>query len=85
MNNLLKECGIDVGSKRVSLINGMRLLRSNSLIDENTSAMLNDLRAITSSAAHGGMVTKDDATRTKRLADIFLARLDPNQYRTGGM
>jgi hypothetical protein len=67
----------DSYSKPISLSQGLRLLRSQGMIDGITSALLDDLRVIGNRAAHDGAAefTKDEALRFGRLADQALAQL----------
>jgi hypothetical protein len=53
-----------------------RLLRTQEIIDPQTSALLDDLRVLGNQAAHGaGDFSKDDALRYRALADNVIARL----------
>ena len=62
--------------RSMSLINSIRILRKEGIIDERTSALLDDLRAIGNQAAHsddGTEFTKDEALRFGKLADSTIA------------
>jgi hypothetical protein len=64
-------------SRSISLLTAIRILRKAGVIDERTSALLDDLRAIGNQAAHsedGTEFTKDDALRFGRLADSAIAQ-----------
>jgi hypothetical protein len=66
-------------STRVQGVLGMiRLLRSNKIIDPQTSGLLDDLRAIGNQAAHNPQAsyTKADALRFKDLADQVISQLE---------
>ncbi len=55
----------------------IRTLRKNNLIDANTSALLDDLRAIGNSAAHNQTdPTEQDALRFRDLADRLIRQLE---------
>ena len=55
----------------------IRLLRSNRLIDGNTSALLDDLRNIGNAAAHDlSDPTEIEAVRYKKLADQLIRHFD---------
>jgi len=61
-----------------SLASITRILRRRELIDQHTSALLDDLRAIGNAAAHGGRETqfsKEDALRYKNLADELMRQM----------
>ena len=63
----------------LSLTAAIRVLRSHNIIDENTSALLDDLRAIGNRAAHsrdGNEFTKDEALRFGKLADDAIAIIE---------
>lgn len=67
-------------SKFISLTSAIRLLRNHKIIDGNTSALLDDLRAIGNRAAHsedGNEFTKEEALRFGKLTDdiVGLVRL----------
>jgi hypothetical protein len=55
----------------------IRMLRKNNIIDQPTSAILDDLRAIGNAAAHGSgePITVDDALRFRSLADNVIQQL----------
>jgi hypothetical protein len=62
--------------RSMTLIDSIRILRKEGIIDERTSAVLDDLRAIGNQAAHsddGTEFTKDEALRFGALADNTLA------------
>lgn len=62
-------------SRRYALL--IRLLRSNRLIDANTSALLDDLRNINNAAAHSlSDPTEVEAIRYKRMADQLIRHFD---------
>ena len=62
-------------SRRYALL--IRLLRSNRLIDSNTSALLDDLRNIGNAAAHNlSDPTEMEAIRHKKLADQIIRHFD---------
>jgi hypothetical protein len=62
-------------SRRYALL--IRLLRSNRLIDANTSALLDDLQSIGSAAAHNlSDPTEAEAVRYKHLADQLIRHFD---------
>jgi uncharacterized protein DUF4145 len=62
-------------SRRFALL--IRLLRSNRLIDGNTSALLDDLRNIGNAAAHDlSDPTEIEAVRYKKLADQLIRHFD---------
>ncbi len=68
--------GIDVS--KTSLLHATRMLRNLELIDTNTSALLDDLRALGNAAAHASGDTefsKADALRFGALAESVIARL----------
>lgn len=61
-----------------SLASITRVLRSKELIDQHTSAVLDDLRAVGNTAAHGGNETefsKEEAFRYRQLADDVIRLL----------
>lgn len=60
----------------MTLTEAIRILRSKRIIDERTSALLDDLRTIGNQAAHssdGGEFTKEAALRFGKLADSAIA------------
>ncbi|WP_369719563.1 DUF4145 domain-containing protein [Bradyrhizobium sp. LLZ17] len=63
--------------RSISLLTATRILRKAGVIDEKTSALLDDLRAIGNQAAHestdGSEFTKEAALRFGRLADNAIA------------
>jgi Domain of unknown function (DUF4145) len=62
--------------KTLSLTSAIRVLRNHKVIDEKTSALLDDLRTIGNRAAHradGNEFTKDEAIRFGKLADDTIA------------
>jgi hypothetical protein len=63
--------------KPQTLLTATRILRSKKLIDNHTSALLDDLRSIANNAAHNTNMelTKEDAMRFKRLADQAIGQL----------
>jgi len=62
-------------SRRYALL--IRLLRSNKLIDANTSALLDDLRNIGNAAAHNlSDPTEVEAVRYKKMADQLIRHFD---------
>ncbi len=62
-------------SRRYALL--IRLLRTNRLIDSNTSALLDDLQNIGNAAAHNlSDPTEIDAVRYKKLADQLIRHFD---------
>ena len=66
-------------SRPLTLVAMTRLMRLRGVIDEHTSAILDDLRAVGNAAAHGGrgtQFTKEDALRYKDLADDITRRLE---------
>jgi hypothetical protein len=61
-----------------SFVAGVRALRKHGLIDPRLSAILDDLRSIGNSAAHDTSateLTKEDAMRYRRLADLAIWQL----------
>jgi hypothetical protein len=56
----------------------VRSLRNREIIDEHTSALLDDLRTVGNTAAHSNTAefTKEDAMRYRRLADQVIALLE---------
>jgi hypothetical protein len=65
--------------KQLTMLGLMRLLRNKGIIDAQTSALLDDLRAIGNQAAHGGpevQFTKDDAMRVRALADQVIGQIE---------
>lgn len=67
--------GLAHHSRRYALL--IRLLRSNRLIDANTSALLDDLRNISNAAVHNlSDPTEVDAIRYKRMADQLIRHFD---------
>ncbi len=69
--------GVDLSSRTTTLGGLTRLLRNNELIDQNTSALLDDLRALGNTAAHSSdaVLSKDDAMRFGALAETLIKRL----------
>lgn len=66
-----------VANKQVTMLAAIRALRSKGLIDDHTSAILDDLRAIGNAAAHGERdLTANDAVRFKKLAEDVKTRLN---------
>lgn len=64
--------------KTIPLTAAIRLLRSHGVIDENTSALLVDLRNIGNRAAHSAdnsEFTRNEALRFGKLADDLIARI----------
>lgn len=65
-------------SNRMSLLGAIRFLRSREVIDAHTSAILDDLRNVGNTAAHGlgayGL-TKEDAMRYRKLVTQVIDRL----------
>jgi hypothetical protein len=64
--------------RSMSLTASIRILRNEGIIDERTSALLDDLRAIGNQAAHsedGTQFTKDEALRFGKLADNAIAHV----------
>jgi hypothetical protein len=62
----------DVNNKSPSLLMATRALRNKGIIGSQSSALLDDLRAIGNKAAHGGdeqTFTKEEAIRFRALAD----------------
>ena len=63
----------------MSLLGMTRALRSKEIIDQRTSALLDDLRAVGNAAAHGDGETglsKEDALRYRNLADEAIRNLN---------
>jgi hypothetical protein len=61
----------------MSIASITRMLRSRELIDQHTSALLDDLRAVGNAAAHGGNETQfstEDARRFRLLAEDLFRR-----------
>jgi hypothetical protein len=74
--------GVATGTKPAPMINSIRKLRSLQVIDEHTSAILDDLRNVGNAAAHGGdsvRITEEDALRYRKLGDQVIARLNARQ------
>jgi hypothetical protein len=69
--------GIDRNTRTTTLRGLIRLLRSNNLIDQQTSALLDDLNAIGNTAKHGheADLSKEDAVRFRNLAQIAINQL----------
>lgn len=70
---------------RGSLSGTIRLLEKREIIDTSTAALLNDLRGIGNTAAHGissGLITSDDARRYRKLFDAVkpLLRVKPQAF-----
>lgn len=63
--------------KPVTLLTATRILRGEKVIDEATSALLDDLRAIGNDAVHNTNrdFTTDDALRVRKLADQVIQHL----------
>jgi hypothetical protein len=62
--------------RSMSLTTSIRILRKQGVIDERTSALLDDLRTIGNQAAHssdGSEFTKEEALRFGKLADSAIA------------
>jgi Domain of unknown function (DUF4145) len=69
--------GVPNISPYVSYAGLVRTLRENELIDQNTSALLDDLRAIGNAAAHNqSHPTEDDALRFQSLAGRLIGQLE---------
>jgi hypothetical protein len=67
----------------MSLASITRLLRNRNLIDQHTSALLDDLRVVGNTAAHGGDETqfsKEDALRYRKLADELIRRIEGREW-----
>jgi Domain of unknown function (DUF4145) len=80
LENIVRFLAQRYGSQTASpltLAVATRVLRSKKIIDPHTSALLDDLRAIGNSAAHGteNQFTKEDAMRFKSLVDVVTAQL----------
>lgn len=76
VSNLARSRGIEPG--KAPQLQTIRILRSEGIIDPNTSAVLDDLRSIGNAAAHPGPDTsfsKADALRFGELADRVTERL----------
>jgi hypothetical protein len=62
--------------RKMNLTSSVRILRKQGIIDQNTSALLDDLRTIGNQAAHGSdgaELTVEDALRFGKLADRAIA------------
>ena len=76
VSNLARNSGFEPG--KASLLHTIRILRSEGVIDANTSALLDDLRTLGNSAAHADVdttFTKEDALRFAALADRVIELL----------
>ncbi len=70
------------GKRTPSLLMAIRALRNRQVISPETSALLDDLRTVGNTAAHGREVqfTKDEALRFRSLADQALTRLRDEEF-----
>jgi hypothetical protein len=76
VRSFAQESGVSNISPYMSFPPLIRLLRQQNLIDENTSALLDDLRAIGNAAAHNQSdPTEQDALQFQRLADRLIRQL----------
>lgn len=68
---------LEVPSKPRSMLSAIRALRNKGLIDDHTSAILDDLRNVGNAAAHStSVISASDARRFKKLSDDVKARLN---------
>ena len=77
MRSFAQEAGVSNISPYMNYASLIRTLRNNDLIDANTSALLDDLRAIGNAAAHNQSdPTEEDALRFRDLAERLIRQLD---------
>jgi hypothetical protein len=76
LKNVFERQGRFVG-KPLTLVTGMRILRGEKVLDEATSAVLDDLRVIGNDAVHNRDrdFTTEEALRVRKLADQVIQRL----------
>lgn len=70
--------GFDLNTRTTTMGGLIRLLRTNDLIDKQTSGLLDDLRVIGNTAKHGHEtdIKEEEAHRLRRLAEVAI-----NQFR----
>lgn len=77
VRSFAQEAGVSNISPYMNYASLIRTLRNNDLIDANTSALLDDLRAIGNAAAHNQSdPTEEDALRFRDLAERLIRQLD---------
>ena len=77
LRSLMERRGLS--ASKGSLLSLIRMLRNKEIIDARTSALLDDLRVIGNEAVHAGRdtnFTKEDALRTRLLANEVIRRLE---------